>query len=72
MTVTVILCTYNRAHSLGTALESVLASTLPSDIDWESFGAGNNSNDHTGGVIDEIWSRPYGSGVVFESTFWWQ
>jgi glucosyl-dolichyl phosphate glucuronosyltransferase len=52
MTVTIILCTYNRAHSLGPALESVLASALHSAIDWELLVVDNNSTDRTREVIN--------------------
>jgi len=54
MIVTVILCTYNRAHSLHTALESVIASALASHVDWELLVVDNNSRDHTREVINEF------------------
>jgi len=57
MTTSVILCTYNRAHSLGAALESVLASALPSGIDWELLVVDNNSKDRTREVINEFCLR---------------
>jgi glycosyltransferase involved in cell wall biosynthesis len=54
MIITVILCTYNRAGSLGMALESVLASALTSHIDWELLAVDNNSRDRTPEVIKEF------------------
>jgi len=57
MTITLILCTYNRANSISTALESVLASILPPDLEWEVVVVDNNSTDHTRAVIEELSSR---------------
>jgi glycosyltransferase involved in cell wall biosynthesis len=68
MIVTVILCTYNRADSLGTALESVLASALPSCIDWELLVVDNNSRDRTREVINEFCRRHPGRvRYIFEA-----
>jgi glycosyltransferase involved in cell wall biosynthesis len=55
--ITVILCTYNRANRLGEALESVLASALPSDLEWEILVVDNNSTDHTCAVATEFCHR---------------
>jgi glucosyl-dolichyl phosphate glucuronosyltransferase len=57
MIITVILCTYNRAHSLGTALESVLACTLPPGDDWEFIVVDNNSKDNTREIIQGFCRR---------------
>ncbi len=51
MTISIVLCTYNRADSLGTAIESVLASARLSSVDWELLVVDNNSSDHTREVI---------------------
>ena len=43
ITVTVILCTYNRCQSLAKALQSVAASEMPSSTAWEVLVVDNNS-----------------------------
>lgn len=45
--ISLILCTYNRADQLGSALESVLASRIPADRTWEVLLVDNNSRDQT-------------------------
>ncbi len=68
MAVTIILCTYNRAHSLHTALESVLASALASHVDWELLVVDNNSRDRTREVINEFCQRHPGRvRYIFEA-----
>jgi glycosyltransferase involved in cell wall biosynthesis len=68
MIVTVILCTYNRAHSLHTALESVIASALASHVDWELLVVDNNSRDRTREVINEFCLRHPGRvRYIFEA-----
>lgn len=68
MMVTVILCTYNRAGSLGTALESVVASALLSSMDWELLVVDNNSRDRTREVINDFCLRyPERVRYVFEA-----
>jgi glucosyl-dolichyl phosphate glucuronosyltransferase len=68
MMVTIILCTYNRAHSLGTALESVLASALPFHLDWELLVVDNNSRDRTREVIQAFYLRHPGRvRYIFEA-----
>jgi glycosyltransferase involved in cell wall biosynthesis len=57
MKITAILCTYNRAHSIGNALESVLASVLPTGLEWEVLVVDNNSKDHTRAVTNEFCLR---------------
>src|SRR5271163_1575532 len=57
MKITVILCTYNRAHSISMALESVLASVLPPDVEWEVLVVDNNSKDQTRAVANEFCIR---------------
>jgi glycosyltransferase involved in cell wall biosynthesis len=51
MDITVILCTYNRYKSLGRALESVAASSLPDSVTWEILVVDNNSSDRTREVV---------------------
>ena len=57
MTITVILCTYNRAGRLSEALESVLASALPPGVEWEILVVDNNSTDQTRAVATEFCRR---------------
>jgi glucosyl-dolichyl phosphate glucuronosyltransferase len=54
MHITVILCTYNRAHSLPQALDSVAASVLPPSVAWEVLIVDNNSRDNTREVAQEF------------------
>jgi glycosyltransferase involved in cell wall biosynthesis len=58
MTITVILCTFNRCAGLVKSLESVAESTLPEPVDWEVLVVDNNSKDRTGDVVEEF-SRKY-------------
>ena len=51
MTITVILCTFNRCERLKKALESVACSKLPGAIDWEVLVVDNNSSDATSAVV---------------------
>jgi glucosyl-dolichyl phosphate glucuronosyltransferase len=55
--ITVILCTYNRCHSLAIALDSVAASQLPDSVCWEVLVIDNNSIDKTRDVVAEIGHR---------------
>ena len=57
MTITVILCTYNRCQSLGKALESVAASDLPPTVEWEVLVVDNNSADQTREVVEQYRQR---------------
>jgi glycosyltransferase involved in cell wall biosynthesis len=57
MKITVILCTYNRYQSLVAALESILASNLPSAVEWEVLIVDNNSRDQTRRVAKEFCHR---------------
>jgi len=52
--ISVILCTYNRAASLKSTLESFSGLTLPFDLDWELVVVDNNSKDNTLEVIREF------------------
>jgi glucosyl-dolichyl phosphate glucuronosyltransferase len=52
MSVSVILCTYNRCRVLATALESVARSQMPESVDWEVLVVDNNSKDDTRDVVE--------------------
>ena len=58
MSITVILCTYNRCESLAQALESIAASTVPESLEWEVLVVDNNSSDQTRDVVADF-SRRY-------------
>lgn len=51
MMISVIVCTYNRAGLLKTALESVRTMQIPPDLKWELIIVDNNSSDDTEVVI---------------------
>ncbi|MGB7266749.1 MAG: glycosyltransferase [Terracidiphilus sp.] len=62
MSITVILCTYNRCKSLRTALDSLAALVMPQSVEWELLVVDNNSKDRTREVVDEF--RSYHPGRV--------
>ncbi|MGA2593415.1 MAG: glycosyltransferase [Bryobacteraceae bacterium] len=65
--ISVILCTYNRYQSLAKALDSVAASSLSSQIEWEVLVVDNNSSDQTREVVESVCSRyPGRFRYVFE------
>ena len=49
--ISVVICTRNRAASLGRTLESLAASQLPSDASWEVVVIDNGSSDSTADVV---------------------
>lgn len=58
ISVTVVICTYNRADSLGRTLVSVAACDTPPTLDWEVLIVDNNSTDGTRELVTEFCSRP--------------
>ncbi len=58
MTITVILCTYDRCRSLAKALDSIAAQALAEPIAWEVLVVDNNSRDQTREVVEDF-SRRY-------------
>jgi glycosyltransferase involved in cell wall biosynthesis len=52
--ISVVLCTYNRASTLKSTLESFAGLTLRADLDWELVVVDNNSNDSTAEVIGDF------------------
>src|SRR5438309_1029686 len=67
MTITVILCTYNRYQSLRNALDSVAASVLAESVEWEVLVVDNNSNDQTRKVAQEFCTaHPHRFRYLFE------
>jgi len=57
MTITVILCTYNRCQSLAKALDSVAGSRLPESVECEILVVDNNSSDQTCEVVQGFCRR---------------
>jgi glycosyltransferase involved in cell wall biosynthesis len=57
MNVSVIICTWNRAETLKTCLNSFLKIKIPADFDWELLIVDNGSTDSTGEVIEEFKDR---------------
>lgn len=51
MLVSVIICTRNRANSLGRTLNSIAQMILPSGFEWELIVVDNGSTDHTREVL---------------------
>jgi glycosyltransferase involved in cell wall biosynthesis len=54
MTISVLLCTYNRAQKLTETLNSMIAQSLPSSYTWETVVVDNNSSDETRQVVEEL------------------
>jgi glycosyltransferase involved in cell wall biosynthesis len=52
-TATVVICTYNRAHTLGDTLDSLARMTVPPDVSWDVLVVDNNSSDDTAKVVRE-------------------
>jgi glycosyltransferase involved in cell wall biosynthesis len=67
MSVSVIVCTCNRAESLRKALESLSRSELPQSLEWEVLVVDNNSTDQTREVTKDFCMRdPAHFRYVFE------
>jgi len=54
MNITVILCTYDRCHSLRKTLSSIAASSLPDKVKWEILVVDNNSKDQTREIVEDF------------------
>jgi glucosyl-dolichyl phosphate glucuronosyltransferase len=52
MDVSVVVCTYNRAASLGHTLAALDAQVTPPDLTWELLVVDNNSSDRTRDAVD--------------------
>ena len=57
MSITVILCSYNRCESLAGALNSAAALELPAGVEWEVLVVDNNSSDQTREVVEDFCGR---------------
>jgi glucosyl-dolichyl phosphate glucuronosyltransferase len=65
-TATVLICTYNRAGSLGATLDSISSTRLPSPFKWEVLVVDNNSTDETRHAVE---SRAAGYPVPLRYLF---
>ena len=52
MTVTILICTYNRAPLLGPTLDSIAALRASPDLTWEVLIVDNNSTDGTAALVE--------------------
>jgi len=57
MDLSVIICTWNRCHSLRQALESIEACAVPAGVEWEVMVVDNNSSDETRAVCESFVAR---------------
>lgn len=57
MLITVVICTYNRCAMLRKALESVAASQLSPETEWEVVVIDNNSTDQSRQVVEDLRRR---------------
>lgn len=55
--ITVIVCTYNRSRSLAESLESIAASKVSAEVQWEVLVVDNNSMDDTQEVVQSFCQR---------------
>lgn len=55
--ISVIVCTYNRCETLTRTLESITASRLSDQIEWEVLVIDNNSKDRTREVVEDFCRR---------------
>jgi len=57
MSISVIVCTFNRSRLLEKAIESIAQSKVPDPIAWEIVVVDNNSTDNTREVVEECAKR---------------
>jgi glucosyl-dolichyl phosphate glucuronosyltransferase len=57
MTISIIICTYNRCNSLADTLESLLKMASPEGIDYEILIVDNNSGDRTKPLVESFQPR---------------
>jgi len=57
VTVSAILCTYNRSQSLTRALESLTHTMVPDGFEWEVLVVDNNSTDQTAPIVEDFCGR---------------
>lgn len=52
--ISVVVCTYSRAESLGRMLDSLRQMRVPPELEWELIVVDNNSTDNTRAVVEEF------------------
>ncbi len=57
MSISVIVCTFNRSRLLEKAIDSIAQSKVPDPIEWEIVVVDNNSTDNTREVVEECAKR---------------
>lgn len=57
MTITLVVCTKDRCHSLANTLRSIAASLLPDSTEWEVIVVDNGSRDETRKVVEDFCGR---------------
>ena len=68
ISVSVIICSYNRCQSLTKTLESVAASTFSNPLEWEVLVVDNNSSDKTRELAEQFCRRyPNRFRYIFET-----
>lgn len=67
--VSIVMCTYNRAHIMEESVDSFFAMNIPNDFEFELIIVNNNSTDHTLKIAIDLQNK-YGSNLkyIFEST----
>ncbi|WP_419829239.1 glycosyltransferase family 2 protein [Methylobacterium sp.] len=57
LTISVIICTHNRAESLRITLDSLCGMMIPNQLQWELIVVDNNCTDHSSQVVSEFYNR---------------
>jgi glucosyl-dolichyl phosphate glucuronosyltransferase len=63
--VSIVICTYNRAELLRSAIESILVQEVPHDY-YELIVVDNNSTDHTREIVEQLSAKVKNIHYVFE------
>ena len=67
MSITVIVCTYNRCDAVIKALDSIAVQVLPPSVEWDVLIVDNNSTDNTRQVVENYClQNPSRFSYVFE------
>src|SRR5215468_10996481 len=68
MDISVVVCTYNRAHLLVDTVQALSVQDIPPNLNWEMVLVDNNSNDKTAELISELSVKfPAPLRYIFES-----
>jgi len=66
MNLTVIVCTYNRCHTVTKSLDSIAMQVVPEGIEWNVLVVDNNSTDQTREVLEAYCLQNPRFSYVFE------